>query len=913
MKKVLFSVIIFACSYILLANQSLAATEVRENITSETIWDEARSPYLVYGTISVFAPLTIKPGVIVKFQYYGVGPTGILSIKNELNAIGTPEKPIIFTSMRDDVGGDDNHDGERSKPGKGDWYGINIYNNAYNSKLEYVSVRHATTGVRYQDYSSSNYRGLIMRHSEIRDNEEGIRIYNTLPIIENNKIENNKTGIVAYTSKVGRVPTFHNNSIVGNTIVGLDARDVISPNKIDARHNWWGSTNGPADPAANGNRILGNSVMYNPWLLEPPQALPKKPIILIPGIGGTVNWDLMLGSLFTDNWKLMSHTYDGIIEALKAMKYEEGKTLFICYYDWRNNNTASAENYLKPVIDKALSESGAYKVNIIAHSMGGLVARSYIQSSGYNDRNDVDNLILIGTPNKGSSDAYPVWEGGRIPNNWEAGALFRAYLRYMNIRKITFNNYETIHQYIPSVKELMPVYNYLHPVDNPNLLYNYAQLKEVNNLLPGLNSQIGVLNDKVKVISISGDGYPTVNKIPFVKAPDEAPLWVDGKPEPINPVRNDPAGDKRVLLFSSQISSYFSKVLNYDHGDIVDQSETLIADLLKENLDDIHPSPEIRDEIDFWFASPVNVEIEDPIGRIINKDIEDLSNEKIPLAIYSGESKPDGFKLISIPNPVKGEYKIKLEGNGSGEYHAGSIYVDYENNVPDQESEVEGTINKGEIKEYKIEYNPENTEDPIGNIEPFDTIPPTITITSPKDQEIYLNDQYNLSLDYEITDNVSQTDRITKTIEYDGKPFTESQIDLSLESLGKHTFKITAADEAGNPANEEITFQITTNLEAIQNNLNHYYFDLGLIKKKIAYKYLSRKLKNLEKLFDLLEKIENSKLKPKPKQEAIEALKEIINADIDRLVRQIKCKTPEWIDVRAANPLIESLNYLKIR
>jgi hypothetical protein len=62
-----------------------------------------------------------------------------------------------------------------------------------------------------------------------------------------------------------------------------------------------------------------------------------------------------------------------------------------------------------------------------------------------------------------------------------------------------------------------------------------------------------------------------------------------------------------------------------------------------------------------------------------------------------------------------------------------------------------------------------------------------------------------------------------------------------------------------------------------------------------------------------LEKIENSKLKPKPKQEAIEALKEIINADIDRLIRQIKRKTPEWIDERAANPLIESLNYLKIR
>jgi pimeloyl-ACP methyl ester carboxylesterase len=40
------------------------------------------------------------------------------------------------------------------------------------------------------------------------------------------------------------------------------------------------------------------------------------------------------------------------------------------------------------------------KVNVIAHSMGGLVARDYIESSAY--AGGVDHLILIGTPNLGT-------------------------------------------------------------------------------------------------------------------------------------------------------------------------------------------------------------------------------------------------------------------------------------------------------------------------------------------------------------------------------------------------------------------------------------------------------------------------------------------------------------------------------
>ncbi len=64
----------------------------------------------------------------------------------------------------------------------------------------------------------------------------------------------------------------------------------------------------------------------------------------------------------------------------------------------------SIEEYadrLKDTIDNIKLITGSDKVDIVAHSMGGLVTRRYIQEYG---PYDIDNLILIGTPNNGITD-----------------------------------------------------------------------------------------------------------------------------------------------------------------------------------------------------------------------------------------------------------------------------------------------------------------------------------------------------------------------------------------------------------------------------------------------------------------------------------------------------------------------------
>ena len=57
---------------------------------------------------------------------------------------------------------------------------------------------------------------------------------------------------------------------------------------------------------------------------------------------------------------------------------------------------------LKNIVDKILSETHSEKVNIVAHSKGGLDARWYIANS---NPDKVANLIMIGTPNAGSPAA----------------------------------------------------------------------------------------------------------------------------------------------------------------------------------------------------------------------------------------------------------------------------------------------------------------------------------------------------------------------------------------------------------------------------------------------------------------------------------------------------------------------------
>jgi len=78
--------------------------------------------------------------------------------------------------------------------------------------------------------------------------------------------------------------------------------------------------------------------------------------------------------------------------------------LFVFPYDWRQDIKDIASNNLKRMIEKILEVTGAKQVDIVAHSLGGLVARYYINEAG--GAQNVRRLVMVGVPHFGSVDAY---------------------------------------------------------------------------------------------------------------------------------------------------------------------------------------------------------------------------------------------------------------------------------------------------------------------------------------------------------------------------------------------------------------------------------------------------------------------------------------------------------------------------
>ena len=116
---------------------------------------------------------------------------------------------------------------------------------------------------------------------------------------------------------------------------------------------------------------------------EPSGESTRHPIVLTHGFDASP----------TNRWG-----FYGVAEALEA----DGHTVFVATvppYDTPENRAM----HLADAVDEALERSGAAKVNLIAHSMGGLDSRVLISGMGYGDR--VASLTTISSPHGGTAVA----------------------------------------------------------------------------------------------------------------------------------------------------------------------------------------------------------------------------------------------------------------------------------------------------------------------------------------------------------------------------------------------------------------------------------------------------------------------------------------------------------------------------
>jgi hypothetical protein len=161
-------------------------------------------------------------------------------------------------------------------------------------------------------------------------------------------------------------------------------------------------------------------------------------------------------------------------------------------------------------------------VNLVAHSYGGLISRSYIQGNSY--RGDVTSLTEMGTPNQGAVKVYSIWEGADMPKDWAAAEhLIRLYQFKL---KNSLTRLQVVRQLFPSIHDLVPTYP---AIVKESGVATPDSLIEANSFLLTLNKEVGSLFRRVSVHTYVSETKSTLTRQTVGKGGDPF-SWPDGRP-----------------------------------------------------------------------------------------------------------------------------------------------------------------------------------------------------------------------------------------------------------------------------------------------------------------------------------------------------------------------------------------------
>lgn len=817
-------------------------------ISVDTVWN-AGSVHLIPADsaldIRSGANLTIEPGSIIK-----LGENGGVIISGSLFVNGTAAQPVIFTSEKDDsAGGDSNGDGSATVPAPGDWFGMMVGSPPWKLMEGNASIKYAI--IKYGGRMWGNDAALF-------------------DVLKAQSFSISSSSIINNAGEIIFEPwTPANSSITGSNIYNPDYPIELSPGgnylnifgvtnrtayDLDLTGNYWGSPVGPSILwSDNFSTYLSASVRYLPFAaapldFAPPEQKPLDPVILIPGIMGSA--EVPTGNYLPSGkteyaWALdpVLRSYDNLWNALKLAGYKEGENLFALPYDWRRSNVLTALD-LKTKIDEVKAKTGSAKVDLIGHSMGGLVARQYIERDAY--AGDVDQLIFLATPHLGSPKAYMMWEAGEFGLDIRS-RLMKDYLELEALEHLFIGNnalFRYIRDYpIESVKELLPTYNYLAYKDS-------SQAEKYPNGYP-TNLFIDILNnptklaklEQVKITNIVADDQGANTPIGFqIVSSTDSRIWEYGMPyNYYNSIFNSNGvvygmGDQTVPAQSNR--NFIGNEINLISNHLTiptDAQKAIIKELTGKEL-----ASEVRD---WWLKnfimvrifSPADFQIVAPDGKIMGKDFATGQAINQIGGYYSGFDSDAEWAVI--PNPQDGQYQIKLKGTGEGSYR---LSVSSISDATSTDHDFVGSIATGTDRTFDLQLDSAQT-DPIAVLLPEDHVPPTIDIISPSSTMAYLRSQA-LNIDFIATDDFSG---VSLTEAYlDDALLATTTIRLFDLSLGAHAIKIVAVDNAGNQAEESVDFTVSTSLDGMLGEIAIAY-ERGWIKDAKTRDKLSADLKRI--------------------------------------------------------------------
>lgn len=138
------------------------------------------------------------------------------------------------------------------------------------------------------------------------------------------------------------------------------------------------------DPEASSGSVRGRYSRATPLCYLEPEAA-ATPIILLHGY---------------------FHNRSGFLVMRRALRRHGFRHVYTMNYNVIGHEVEELAAQLRGYVENVLNRTGATRVHLVGHSLGGLVARTYVQEFGGDER--VHTCVTMGTPHQGT---YAAWFG----------------------------------------------------------------------------------------------------------------------------------------------------------------------------------------------------------------------------------------------------------------------------------------------------------------------------------------------------------------------------------------------------------------------------------------------------------------------------------------------------------------------
>lgn len=376
----------------------------------------------------------------------------------------------------------------------------------------------------------------------------------------------------------------------------------------------------------------------------------RNKVIILPGLGASWNAEAILSGSTAPSfqWTMTPfvNNYNLLISGLENNDLVRNQDYFVWNYDWRKPLAQIVNDFNNYVL--SLNLTAGEKIDLVGHSLGGLVARVWTQDNPLL----VEETISLGSPHYGSLKAYEAWNGAKISDSVDIASIALNVL--MQLQKKNFNTtVETLRQYAPIVFDLSPTFTFLKR-NGLEVSTNSSQyLVSKNNLVSSIGD---------KLLTVDGVGEITKEWINLGERSlfDKVlGIWEEGRPlSYVNGI-----GDGTVLKKSALISEADKQEFTSNHGEIVDKSVNLILNRLdlgvtvNQNLS--YPGKQSI----FYLGSPAIMSVN--CGGSVTQDIEGW--------IMIADKDLDACQLSLTGKDGGGPYHLVSGDKDSWQYFEGEI------------------------------------------------------------------------------------------------------------------------------------------------------------------------------------------------------------------------------------------------